>query len=174
MAKKVRLEKMEEVVKKMQALAVDVKAGKGEAFRLWKRLVIEWERQRAERMEKERQERLLRLGEDLAKFTMPYDMKNTPHAKARPVELSVQINKFTNPNFFRITIENLENTAKQDDTVVMKIMRLPGALKHTERDPKKIKHVFMEKLKVVWQSTEQVDGIPRMLDAFIDNTVVKE
>ena len=57
----------------------------------------------------------------------------------------------------------------------MKIMRLPDALKPTERDPKKIKHVFMEKLKVVWQPlSQQVDGIPRMLDAFIDNTVVKE
>lgn len=173
-AKKIRLEKIEEVIKKTQALAVDVKAGTSEAFRLWKRLVIEYEHQRRERMEKERQERLLRLGEDLAKFTMPYDMKNTPHGKARPVELSIQINKFTNPHFFRIAIENLENTAKQDDTVVMKIMRLPGPLKNTERDPKKIKHVFMEKLKVVWQSTAQADGIPRMLDAFIDNTVVKE
>ena len=45
---------------------------------------------------------------------------------------------------------------------------------HFEYAIAKGKHVFMEKLKVVWQSTVQVDGIPRMLDAFIDNTVVKE
>lgn len=52
------------------------------------------------------------------------------------------INKFAVTNFYQITIENMLNTEKKDDTVVMKIMRLPEPLKNTEKDPKKIKHVF--------------------------------
>jgi hypothetical protein len=169
-AEKIKLQKVKDVIKKMQALQVDVSAGKGEAFRLWKRLVIEFERKRRTRQEQERQERLLLLGEDWAKFTIPYDVTNK-----RQVELSIQINKFTSPSYFKITIENMDNTVKQDDTVIMKALRMPGTLKNTEKDPKKIKHVFLEKLKVVWQPlSEQVDGIPRMLDAFFDNTVIKE
>lgn len=57
--------------------------------------------------------------------------------------MRVMINKFAVTNFYQITIENMANYATRDDTVVMKIMRLPDPLKNTERDPKKIKHVFL-------------------------------
>lgn len=57
-----------------------------------------------------------------------------------------------------------------------KIFQLPGDLKATESDADKVREAFSEKLQVVWEPTDQrqADGIPRMQDAFVDNTVVKE
>ena len=102
---------MKEVIKKMQALAVGAAGGKSDAFRLWKRRVIEFERRRRDRVEKERQEWLILLGEDLAKLTMPYATAK------KQVDLSIQIKKFTTPNYVKITIEIMTNAKKQDDTI---------------------------------------------------------
>ena len=52
------------------AINVTANAGAGEAFRLWKRTLMEWKRHRADRMERERQDRLSLLGEEFAKFSM--------------------------------------------------------------------------------------------------------
>ena len=52
----------------------NVEARLGDAFVLWRRATIEIERMRRERMELDRHERLKVLGEEIAKFEMPYQM----------------------------------------------------------------------------------------------------
>jgi len=150
-ARKAKRERVHAALKKSlerrleMAISVTGNAGAGEAFRLWKRTLMEWKRHRADRMERERQDRLAVLGEEFARFSMA-----CAATTKKQVLLTVQINKFTNPNYFKVTIQNEANAEKQDDIVVIKILALPGSLKSNERDPKKIKHVFVEKLKVVW------------------------
>ena len=65
---------------------------------------------------------------------------------------------------------------KNDDNLTLKAFRLPAGLKITEKNPEKFQKAFKSKLKIVWQPATVVkDGEPRrMLDAFIDNTVVRE
>lgn len=169
--KKAKQAKMKNIVLRLQSFSEDLDVARSEAFRLWRRLVADFHRKRKERQEQERQERLELLGEDVASFLMSYRM-----TAKRSVDLQIQINKFSSPNYFKVTVTNTLNLERQDDTVMFKLYRLPGSLRPNERDAKKIRHAFAEKLSVVWEPQAQLrgDGIPRMQDAFIDNTVATE
>lgn len=62
----------------------------------------------------------------------------------------------------------------RNDIICIKAFRLPGELSINDSSEKYAK-VFGEKLKCVWQPmTQSRDGIQRLQDAFIDNSIVKE
>ena len=66
------MDKMRKAIKKMKERKKNVESRIGDAFVLWRRATIEIERMRRERMELDRHERLKVLGEEIAKFEMPY------------------------------------------------------------------------------------------------------
>ena len=63
---------MTSVLKRMKERRADLEARLGDYFTLWRRVTIEEERKRREKLELEREERLKVLGEEIAKFEMPY------------------------------------------------------------------------------------------------------
>lgn len=60
--------------------------------------------------------------------------------------------------------------------MTLKAFRLPSGLKVTERNPQKFQLALKNKLKIVWQAASAVKKgeARRIVDAFIDNTVVRE
>ena len=81
----------------------------------------------------------------------------------------VLVMKFKDPKvFYKVTILNQFNR-KRDDIIQLKSLRLPGGL--TESSPfLKVKQFFEKRLKIIWD-----DGTPmKIVDAFIDNTIVSE
>ena len=103
-------------------------------------------------------------------FEFASEITPTKTAKVR-----VTVTKFESPLYFKLEISNLSNQS-QDDSITLKAFRLPGDLKITETRPEKFQKAFKSKLKIVWQAATAVkEGEPRrMLDAFVDNTVVRE
>lgn len=90
----------------------------------------------------------------------------------KAVKITLTIEKFSQPLYFMIKIANDENPA-QDDNVTIKCSRLPDGLEISDTDPLKFKRVMKEKLRIIWQAPS-ADGVRKMSDAFIDNTVVRE
>lgn len=97
------------------------------------------------------------------------DQEVTP---TKAVKITLTIEKFSQPQYFMIKIANNENP-QQDDNVTIKCSRLPDGLKNSETDPFKFKSVMKQKLRIIWHAPT-ADGVRKMSDAFIDNTVVRE
>lgn len=70
-----------------------------------------FERIRAERIEAERLKRLELMGEPWAKFAIISNVKSFGN-----VELMVEITRFRNPTYYKMTVENCMNP-RRDDTV---------------------------------------------------------
>jgi len=83
------------------------------------------------------------------------------------------IYKYQNPIHFKYVILNLQNRKKNDDILHIKAMKLPGGLSANETDVSKFINVFRQKLKIIWHAPNE-QGITRIQDGFIDNTVVRE
>ena len=161
---------------------LDEREHRRRTFLKWHHIARMFERIRFERIEAERLKRLELMGESWAKFAITSNVKG--HGN---VEVMVEITRFRNPTYYKMTVENTAN-AKRDDTVQQRIAQLPEPLRANESDLKKIKSVFRDKLQVVWLPKEhwrvhygrnQAGGerathVPLMQDAFVDNTVVRE
>lgn len=65
---------MSTAIKKMKERRTNLESRLGDAFILWRRATIEMEKNRREKMELDRYERLKVLGEEIAKFTITYPM----------------------------------------------------------------------------------------------------
>ena len=79
------------------------------AFLKWHHIAVMFERMRAERIETERLKRLELMGESWCKFAITTNVKSYGN-----LELMVDITRFRNPTYFKMTVENAANPRRDD------------------------------------------------------------